>query len=1035
MSHSIRISRAAYFFFVMLLCAMFMQAPAQAEVTLSTINVNPSSPTLSVGQTQVFTAAGTYSDGAILPNLSQPVTGVVAAAVGSTHACALLASGAVQCWGSNVYGQLGNGATTDSTNPVTVSGISTATGLAVGTDYSCALLASGAVQCWGYNSSGQLGNGTTTQSTTPVTVSGINNATALAAKSTHMCALLASGAVNCWGNNSFGQLGDGTATNSTTPVAVSGIGAASGIMVGASHSCAVLVSGAVLCWGDNSYGQLGIGTTTSFYTTPVTVSGISTATGLAAGNNYSCALLASGDVTCWGYYYAGLRYLQSDSPIPYPYVIAVSGAMGLAGGGNHVCAVLANGGVRCWGSNFSGELGNGSTTNPASYVYDRGPSTVSGISTAIGTAAGYSQSCAVLASGAMQCWGGGLQFGDQTNGAYILPVTPIGSSGVAGISAGSSSTCDVLTSGAVQCWGNNSKCVLGTGSCVDYNAVVTSPSLVNGISAATQIAMGGAYYTLGVLDGVSHTCVVLASGTVQCWGINSSGQLGNSTTSDSVLPVTVSGISNAVAVAAGYAHTCAMLASGTVKCWGSNGKGQLGNGIATASSTPVTVSGISTAIALAAGDQHMCAVLASGAVQCWGWNYSGQLGNGTTTDSSNPVMVSGISTAMKIAADYGHSCAVLASGAVQCWGRNYSGQLGDGTTTASITPVTVSGISTATEIAAGILHSCALLTSGAVQCWGRNYEGQLGNGTRTDSTTPVTVGGINSATALSAGSSHSCALLASGVAQCWGEAAYSKLGNGLSERLTTPVSVISSPDVAWSSSDPSVASITTAGLATVLNTGTAAITATSGIISASTTLTANPANTYYSLSLATLGNGIVSGAGNYIAGQTAMVTAAAKPGSFFAGWSGADSAACATGYVLMNANKRCIATFTLKATETDLSLTLTDAPDPVRKGAKLVYTLTVLNKGPNNASNVVLTDILPANITFIGVTTTQGTCSGTAKVTCSIGALSNGAKATVTVAIKPMTTGTISSSASVTATESDPVNTNNSAIATTTVKK
>jgi alpha-tubulin suppressor-like RCC1 family protein len=244
----------------------------------------------------------------------------------------VLASGALQCWGANYDGELGNGTNTNSNVPVKVMGISTATAVAVGGNYTCALLASGAVQCWGDNNYGELGNGSNMHySNTPVSVSGISNATAIAAGYYYSCALLASGAVKCWGDNSYGQLGDGTGgpkVVSTTPVTVTGISTAIAIIAGGFHACAVLRGSSVKCWGLNDFGQLGDGTTTSS-NTPVTVHSTYAPISLSAGSQHTCALFSGGVMTCWGRNYWGqLGQLWRDNKA-HPLAANVAGTPGV----------------------------------------------------------------------------------------------------------------------------------------------------------------------------------------------------------------------------------------------------------------------------------------------------------------------------------------------------------------------------------------------------------------------------------------------------------------------------------------------------------------------------------------------------------------------------------------------------------------------------------------------------------------------------------------------------------------------------------
>jgi alpha-tubulin suppressor-like RCC1 family protein len=294
------------------------------------------------------------------------------------------------------------------------------------------------------------------------------------------------------------------------------------------------------------------------------------------------------------------------------------------------------------------------------------------------------------------------------------------------------------------------------------------------LSAPVGLAQGS--------DVTFHACVVLSDGTLRCWGRNNHGQLGDGTATNSTTPVQVIGITTATAVATGgsaitgdSAHSCARLSDGGVNCWGNNASGQLGNGTTTSSLTPVQVSGITTATAVAAGGAHSCGLLSDGKVRCWGNNNYGQLGNETQTSSSTPVQVKAIQNATAIATGAYHTCALLSNGEVWCWGRRDFGQLGDGKFRndkapfdAQLKPVKAIGINTATAITAGDVRTCARLSNGTLRCWGSNTYGGLGDGTITSSAAPVQVIGVSTATAISSGTHHTCAVLSDGTMRCWG---------------------------------------------------------------------------------------------------------------------------------------------------------------------------------------------------------------------------------------------------------------------------
>ena len=375
-------------FIVMLTTLVSAQVPSPAPVEKITTGREHTCAILDDGSVSCWgnNVVGQLGDGTNInkntPTQTLPLgQGAVAISAGGTeesfHTCALLDDGSVSCWGSNSNGQLGDGTDIDRNTPTQTLPLGqSAVAIAAGTDHTCAVLDDGSVSCWGSNSYGELGDGTDSDANTPTQTSPFatgRTAVAIAAGNFHTCALLDDGSVSCWGSNEQGQLGDGTVIDRTTPtVGVLPLGqSAVAISAGSDHTCALLYDGSVSCWGQQVYGRLGNGAGLSgdwaSVKTPTQTSPFDTgrtAVAISAGRASTCAILDDGSVSCWGsnYYGQGGDGTSISKNTPTQTVPLGQVAVAISVGWRHTCALLDDDSVRCWGVNSEGQLGDGTNT-------------------------------------------------------------------------------------------------------------------------------------------------------------------------------------------------------------------------------------------------------------------------------------------------------------------------------------------------------------------------------------------------------------------------------------------------------------------------------------------------------------------------------------------------------------------------------------------------------------------------------------------------------------------------------------------------
>jgi alpha-tubulin suppressor-like RCC1 family protein len=609
----------------------------------------------------------------VLYSSSGPLGGVKRIVAGDSHTCALLDGGAVWCWGFSPQ----NGLATSTLVASAVSGLGDVRDIVAGGAHTCVTKSDGTMWCWGFNGSGQLGDGSTLSSTTPVQVktgtgSFLTGVVSMAAGIAHTCATLIDDSTRCWGDNFNEQVGDGASGGPTSysfPVTV-GFGAErpTAITAGFRHTCASAF-GRVACWGDDSVGQIGNG---------------AASIGNVPTPWYSD--IASNIIETFFPTYSWTEQLRAVFPGP-----------ALDVGGSHACAIVGRGtvvgssfssndGIRCWGENGERQLGNGDTT-------DRTSPTFTQLSAAdvISVATGAAHTCALTRStGDVLCWGrnSSRQAADSATNPILASTTTAVLSQQIAIAAGDNHSCSLGVDGRVLCWGLNDKGQMGHNS-VGGTSGPTDP--------VCQIGCGSYQNSyIAISAGGRHSCGVRSDGTVWCWGDNAEGQSGRKI--DTTDPTTLISegttqvrlnsstvLTGAIAVTTGDRHSCALVSSGAIYCWGRANESQM---LLATSSSPwyarwVTAPGDALqSSGIAAGGDTTCVLRSNGQVACWGANGSGQAGRSPFTTATTPTTIleasSPIGNGLRVGLGSASSCSMDSSGTVRCWGKNDVGQLGRG---------------------------------------------------------------------------------------------------------------------------------------------------------------------------------------------------------------------------------------------------------------------------------------------------------------------------------------------------------------------
>lgn len=721
------------------------------------------------------------------------------------HFCVVNNDGTVQCAGDGSVGQHGNGHTLTKgsgrgvnslLNMEPVAKVWDAVDVASGQTHSCALLTSGQLKCWGSNMYGALGVGDTqnrgdTLASLQLDWPTVDLGPGLTVKkfgvgNSHTCALLSNDQVKCWGYNFLGRLGIGSASDrgalatdmgANLPTVDLAFSKVVDLAVGPDYNCALSDDNRMKCWGNNTLGNLGIGESgirgalasdmgtnlpavqlgTDSSGAPLTILQMS------AGRDNACVLLRDEieqrrKIKCWGWaldgrvgfpwsgIIVGDEASEMGDNLPFVQLGADFDPVEVTAGFEQSCAISADRRVKCWGLNGEGQLGLGHTSTRGETLGDLvGPDAENKL----------------------------LAFGSQPE--TVIALRGSGNRGM---------LCALLKNRNVKCWGST-----GTYFQEGFGSVGGDFS-----SGAPELPFNRQVFVKDATLGAVTNCAVFEPATIRCAGDYAFIGFQHFTAGNSEIWPSVY---NMPKLRFGSNFACALRSDGEMVCYGANAHGQLGQGHTIPEnfkwSDPLDFGTGRKVKDFAVGGRTGCALLDNDRVKCWGENLSGIVGAGDTDNRGDDpgemgdalpyIDLGAVSTVKKVFVGSYHACAILTNDQVKCWGDNFSGQLGTGNQVyygslpnqmgSNLPTVNFGTTAKVVEMSLAKLHSCAHFDDGTAKCWGGGLNGRSGLGTGGDRYDPSVLSPVDLGTGfvvaqVMTGARSTCFLSTTNVLKCVG---------------------------------------------------------------------------------------------------------------------------------------------------------------------------------------------------------------------------------------------------------------------------